>query len=100
MISCARVYWIFHFISRSFHPRLCFIAFKMKFNYPVPSHFQFSGRVLEKKFGTGRVPGSRRTLLMITRAPALLKIALDHFLLLIATLYQAKEIDNEGYEEV
>ena len=44
MISCARVYWIFHFISRSFHPRLCFIAFKMKFNYPVPSHFQFSGR--------------------------------------------------------
>ena len=44
MISCARVYWIFPFISRSFHPRLCFIAFKMKFNYPVPSHFQFSGR--------------------------------------------------------
>ena len=67
MLSCARVYWIFHFISRSFHPRLCFIAFKMKSNYPVPSHFQFSGRdgsgrVLEKKFGTGRVPGSRRTL--------------------------------------
>ena len=28
----------------SFHPRLCFIGFKMKFNYPVPSHFQFSGR--------------------------------------------------------
>ena len=37
---------------------------------------------------------------MITRAPALLKIVLDHFLLPIATLYQAKEIDNEGYEEV
>ena len=44
MISCARVYWICHFISWISHPRPCFIAFKMKFNYPVPSHFQFSGR--------------------------------------------------------
>ena len=44
MISCARVYWICHFNSWISHPRLCFIAFQMKFNYPVPSHFQFSGR--------------------------------------------------------
>ena len=44
MISCARVYWICHFISWISHPRLCFIAFKMKFNYPVPSHFPVSGR--------------------------------------------------------
>ena len=31
-------------------------------NYPVPSHFQFSGRDWSgtwKKFGTGQVPGSR-----------------------------------------
>ena len=31
---------------------------------------------------------------------ATIKIVLDNLLLLIATLYQAKEIDNEGYEEV
>ena len=42
--SCARVYWICHFNSWISYPRLCFIAFQMKFNYPVPSHFQFSGR--------------------------------------------------------
>ena len=44
MTSCARVYWICHFNSWISYPRLCFIAFQMKFNYPVPSHFQFSGR--------------------------------------------------------
>ena len=42
--ECTKVYWICLFISWISHPRLCFIAFKMKFNYPVPSHFQFSGR--------------------------------------------------------
>ena len=55
------------------HPGLSFISFQMKFNYPVPSHFQFrvgTGRVLKKKFGTGRVPGSRRTLSAIERSPA------------------------------
>ena len=30
MISCARVYWIFHLIHWISHPRLCFIAFKLK----------------------------------------------------------------------
>ena len=25
------------------HPGLCFMSFQEKFNYPVPSHFQFSG---------------------------------------------------------
>ena len=44
MTSCARVYWICHFNSWISYPRLCFIAFQMKFNYPVPSHFQFLGR--------------------------------------------------------
>ena len=44
MISCARVYWICHLDSWIFHPGLCFISFQKKFNYPVPSHFQFSGR--------------------------------------------------------
>ena len=44
MISCARVYWICHFNSWISHPRLYFIAFQMKFYYPVPSHSQFSGR--------------------------------------------------------
>ena len=44
MISCARVYWICHLDNRIFHPGLCFISFQKKFNYPVPSHFQFSGR--------------------------------------------------------
>ena len=44
MTSCARVYWICHFNSWISYPRLWFIAFQMKFNYPVPSHFQFSGR--------------------------------------------------------
>ena len=44
MTSCARVYWICHFNSWISYPRLCFIAFQMKFNYLVPSHFQFLGR--------------------------------------------------------
>ena len=44
MISCARVYWICHLDSWIFHPGLCFISFQKKFNYLVPSHFQFSGR--------------------------------------------------------
>ena len=44
MILCARVYWICHSICWVFHLRLCFIAFKMKSYYPVPSHFQFSVR--------------------------------------------------------
>ena len=44
MILCGRVYWICHSICWISHPRLCFIAFKLKSYYPVPSHFQFSGR--------------------------------------------------------
>ena len=44
MILCARVYRICHSICWITHPRRCFIGFKMKSYYPVPSHFQFSGR--------------------------------------------------------
>ena len=44
MISCARVYWNCLFNSWISHPGLSFISFQMKFNYPVPSHFQFSGQ--------------------------------------------------------
>ena len=44
MILCARVYRNCHSICWITHPRRCFIAFKMKSYYPVPSHFQFSGR--------------------------------------------------------
>ena len=44
MILCATVYWICHSICWISSPRLCFIAFKMISYYPVPSHFQFSGR--------------------------------------------------------
>ena len=44
MILSATVYWICHSNCWISHPRLCFIAFKMKSYYPVPSHFQFSGR--------------------------------------------------------
>ena len=40
MISFAKVYCHFYFLAGF----LIFVAFKMKFNYPVPSHFQFSGR--------------------------------------------------------
>ena len=61
MISSAKVYCHFNFLAGS----LIFVAFKMKVNYPVLSHFQFSGRERSgtwKKFGTGWVPGFRRTL--------------------------------------
>ena len=44
MISCARFYWNCLFNSWISHPGLSFISFQMKFNYPVPSQFQFSGR--------------------------------------------------------
>ena len=44
MTSCASVFWICHCNSWISYPRLCFIGFQMKFNYPVPGHFQFSGR--------------------------------------------------------
>ena len=38
--------------------------------YPVIFNFRVgTGRVLEKKFGMGRVPGSRRTLVMISPQP-------------------------------
>ena len=40
MISSAKVYCHFNFLAGS----LIFVAFKMKVNYPVLSHFQFSGR--------------------------------------------------------
>ena len=65
MILCVRVYWICHSICLISHPRLCFIAFKMK-SYCRPGT-QSSGRVgylKKKKFGTGRALGSCRTLVM------------------------------------
>ena len=67
MISCARVYWNCLFNSWISHPGLSFISFQMKFNYPVPSHFQFSGRDGSGTWKKVRVPGSRRTLVLILK---------------------------------
>ena len=47
--------------------------------YPVIFNFQVGmGRVLEKKFGTGRVPGSRRTL-DVTRPISISKLQLFYY---------------------
>ena len=68
MISCGRVYWMCHFISwitlEIFPGCVLLLSKKIITWYPVIYNFGM-GRLLEKKFGTGRVPGSRRALINI-----------------------------------
>ena len=65
MISCTMVKLDLCYISCNSHPLLCFIAETNEKNkYPVPGHFQFSGRDGTGRDGTGQVPGSRQGLIV------------------------------------
>ena len=60
--------------------------------YPVIFNFQVgTGRVLEKKFGTGRVPGSRQTLPAIDLKERFVNVSVS------VDLLKLVDIDEEDY---